>query len=102
MLDVLPTLLTSEDLCLFNEGRFLRLYEKLGAHRIVSRDREGVYFAVWAPDAEAVSVIGDFNGWHAGRTSLQPRGESGIWEGFVAGLGVGAVYKYHVRSRLSG
>ena len=102
MTDVVPTLLTLDDLYLFNEGRSLRLYEKLGAHRIVSGDREGVYFAVWAPDAEAVSVIGDFNGWHAGRTSLQPRGKSGIWEGFVAGLGVGTVYKYHVRSRLSG
>jgi 1,4-alpha-glucan branching enzyme len=102
MTDVVPTLLTSDDLYLFNEGRSLRLYEKLGAHRIVSGDREGVYFAVWAPDAEAVSVIGDFNGWRAGQTSLQPRGESGIWEGFVAGLGVGAVYKYHIRSRLNG
>jgi 1,4-alpha-glucan branching enzyme len=102
MTEVLPTLLTSEDIYLFNEGRALRLYEKLGAHRIASGDREGVYFAVWAPDAEAVSVIGDFNGWHAGQTPLQPRGESGIWEGFVAGLGAGAVYKYHVSSRLSG
>jgi 1,4-alpha-glucan branching enzyme len=102
MNDVVTTLLTSDDLYLFNEGRSLRLYEKLGAHRIVSGDRDGIYFAVWAPDAEAVSVIGDFNGWQAGRTPLQPRGESGIWEGFVAGLGVGAVYKYHIRSRLNG
>ena len=74
MTDVIPTLLTSDDLHLFNEGRSLRLYEKLGAHRIVSGDREGVYFAVWVPDAEAVSVVGDFNGWRAGRTPLQPRG----------------------------
>jgi 1,4-alpha-glucan branching enzyme len=102
MTDLFPTLLTADDIYLFNEGRALRLYEKLGAHRLVSGDHEGVYFAVWAPDAAAVSVVGDFNGWQAGQTPLQPRGESGIWEGFVAGLSAGAVYKYHLRSRLSG
>jgi 1,4-alpha-glucan branching enzyme len=64
--------------------------------------RQGTYFAVWAPDAERVSVVGDFNGWQAGQHPLAPRGSSGIWEAFLAGVGSGALYKYRVESRFKG
>jgi 1,4-alpha-glucan branching enzyme len=93
------TLLTDDDLYLFNEGSHLRLYEKLGAHPITVDGKQGTYFAVWAPDAEHVSVIGDFNGWNKKSHPLRPRGQSGIWEGFVEGVGKGEVYKYYVASR---
>jgi 1,4-alpha-glucan branching enzyme len=86
------------DLHLFNEGTHAKLYEKLGA-----QVREGgTHFAVWAPNAELVTVIGDFNGWDKDATPLVARGGSGIWEGFVPGVGVGEVYKFHVRSRQAG
>jgi 1,4-alpha-glucan branching enzyme len=94
-----PSLLTDEDLWLFNEGNHSGLYEVLGAHPIRWRGKAGTYFAVWAPNAEAVSVVGDFNGWVAGRNPLRPRGTSGIWEGFVPEIGPGALYKYHIVSR---
>jgi 1,4-alpha-glucan branching enzyme len=90
------TLLTDRDLYLFNEGTHLRLYDKLGAHPIVSNGRAGTYFAVWAPNAERVGVMGDFNGWNARSHPLSPRGVSGIWEGFMDGVTAGASYKYHV------
>ncbi len=93
------TLLSAEDLYLFNEGSHLRLYEKLGAHPIVHRGVAGTYFAVWAPDAEYVSVVGDFNHWNAASHPLTPRDRSGIWEGFFPQIGPGALYKYHVTSR---
>jgi 1,4-alpha-glucan branching enzyme len=96
------SLLTDEDLYLFNEGTFLRMYEKLGAHPLTVDGVAGTYFAVWAPDSEAVAVMGDFNGWHTESHVLRPRGSSGIWEGFVAGVERGATYKYHVRSRYNG
>jgi len=94
-----PTLITEDDLYLFNEGTHYRLYEKLGAHPLVANGMEGTYFALWAPDAERVSVIGDFNDWRKDANPLSPRGSSGIWEGFVPGVGKGACYKYHIRSR---
>lgn len=94
-----PSLLTDEDLWLFNEGNHSALYEVLGAHPIRWRAQVGTYFAVWAPNAEAVSVVGDFNGWTPGRNPLRPRESSGIWEGFVPGVGPGALYKYHIVSR---
>ncbi len=96
------SLLTAEDIYLFNEGSHLRLYDKLGCHLTTVDGREGAYFAVWAPDAEYVSVIGDFNGWDKGAHRLRPKADSGIWEGFVEGLGRGCVYKYHVASRYMG
>ena len=94
-----PTLLTEEDLWWFAEGTHTNLYTRLGAHPVRSKERDGVYFAVWAPDAGAVSVIGDFNAWQPGRHPLHPRGSSGIWEGFVPGIGPGSLYKYHIVSR---
>src|SRR3972149_6544854 len=95
------TLLTKEDLYLFNEGSHFQLHEKLGAHLITTAGAAGAYFAVWAPSAGQVSVIGDFNGWDRERHLLRPRGQSGIWEGFVPGVGKGAHYKYHIVSRHS-
>jgi 1,4-alpha-glucan branching enzyme len=95
-------LLTEQDLFLFNEGSHLRLWEKLGSHIRTLDGEDGTSFAVFAPNAKAVSVIGDFNGWDAARHPLAPLAESGIWEAFVPGVGKGAVYKYHVASRLGG
>ena len=90
------SLITDGDLYLFNEGTHLRLYEKLGAHPAVQRGRAGTYFAVWAPSAERVTVIGDFNSWDPDAFELRPRATSGIWEGFIPGTGHGAVYKYKI------
>jgi len=96
------SLLSDDDIFLFNEGTHLRLYDKLGAHPGQQGGKDGVYFAVWAPDARAVSVIGDFNGWSRGANKLSPRASSGIWEGFIAGMRQGEVYKYHIVSRHGG
>jgi 1,4-alpha-glucan branching enzyme len=94
--------LTGDDLYLFNEGSHLRLYQKLGAHPMTFEGREGTHFAVWAPDARQVSVVGDFNGWDKTSHPLSPQGQSGIWEGFVPGVTKGEVYKYHIESRYRG
>jgi len=95
-------LLSADDLYLFNEGTHLRLYERLGAHPRVVDGEAGTSFAVWAPNAERVAVIGDFNGWDPDRHPLQPQGASGIWAGFIPGVGPGAVYKYRIHSRYHG
>ncbi len=92
------SLLTEDDLHLFNEGTHFRLFEKLGAHAVEG----GTHFAVWAPDAEHVSVVGEFNAWERGRNPLATRGSSGIWEGFVPGVKPGALYKYIVASKYNG
>ena len=98
-------LLTHQDIYHFREGTFFRAYEKLGAH-LVTKDAGSparTRFAVWAPNASAVSVVGDFNGWNRTRTPLAPREDSsGIWEGVVDGVGAGALYKYHVVSQHAG
>jgi 1,4-alpha-glucan branching enzyme len=93
------SLLSPEDLHLFNEGRHYRAYQKLGAHLIDDGDEPGVCFSVWAPNAEEVSVIGSFNRWDRTANQLFPRGSSGIWEGFVPGARHGDLYKFHIRSR---
>ena len=85
------------DLHLFNEGTQRQLWEKLGAHPLVADGQPGTHFAVWAPNADRVEVIGDFNGWNSG-TALHPCGNSGIWAGFVRGVGKGALYKYRIHS----
>jgi 1,4-alpha-glucan branching enzyme len=96
------TLLAEDDLYLFNEGSYFRLYQMLGAHAMTVKKRKGTYFAVWAPDAKQVSIIGDFNGWDRASHYLLPKGSSGIWEGFIPGVGKGALYKYHIHSRYKG
>lgn len=96
------SLLTEEDLYLFNEGSHFRLYEKLGAHPLEVGGQRGVYFAVWAPNAQGVWVMGDFNGWSRESHPLKPRGSSGIWEGFIPQVEVGTRYKYHILSRYEG
>jgi 1,4-alpha-glucan branching enzyme len=96
------SLLTDDDLYLFNEGSHCRLYEKLGAHLLEEKGKQGTHFAVWAPDAERVSVIGDFNAWNKETHLLRPKGSSGIWEGFIPDVKKGANYKYHVVSRYHG
>ena len=93
------TLLTPYDLHLFNEGTHNRLFEKFGAHVLEFDGKRGTYFAVWAPNAERISVVGAFNGWNPDSHPMNPRESSGVWEAFVPGLGHGAVYKYHLRSR---
>jgi len=96
------TLLSADDLHYFNEGTHDRLFEKLGAHPLIVDGVRGTYFAVWAPNARWVSVIGDFNRWDPAAHPLQPREQSGIWEGFLPGVGPGARYKYHIVSRHGG
>jgi 1,4-alpha-glucan branching enzyme len=95
------SLLTDDDLYLFNQGTHYHLYEKLGSHRI-KQDMEGTYFAVWAPNAEHVFVMGEFNGWNKTQLRLDARGVSGIWEGFVPDLHADVPYKYHIISRYDG
>ncbi len=94
--------LSDDDLHWFNEGTHGCLYEKLGAHPVQHEGVSGTYFAVWAPNAEEVSVVGEFNGWRPGLHVLRLRGGSGIWEGVVPGVDMGAAYKYHIRSRFNG
>lgn len=87
------------DIHLFREGKHFSLYEKMGSHTILHNGRKGTFFAVWAPNAKAVSLIGDFNNWTPGIHQLQPvKDESGIWQGFVPGLKQGTLYKYHITS----
>ena len=93
--------LSDMDLYLFNEGSHLRLYDKLGAHPASHEGQEGTHFAVWAPNAANVSVIGDFNGWNGESHPMTARGVSGIWEAFVPGVGVGETYKYRIVSGAS-
>src|ERR1700744_2090449 len=91
-------LLTSYDLHLFNEGTHNRLFEKFGAHVTELNGKRGTHFAVWAPNAERLSVVGDFNGWNPDSHPMNPRESSGAWEAFIRDLGPGTVYKYHIRS----
>ena len=95
------SLLTDNDLYLFNEGSHFRLYDKLGAHVVNHDGVSGTQFAVWAPNAVQVFVMGDFNGWNKRSDPLHPNGQSGIWEGFFPGIGNGTLYKYHIVSRFS-
>ncbi len=91
--------ITDFDLYLFGEGTHNRLYEKLGAHPTVRAGIAGTRFAVWAPNADRVSVVGPFNAWDGLRDVMQPRGVSGVWELFVPGIEAGTLYKYEIRTR---
>ena len=94
--------LSDQDAYLFNEGTHYALQDKLGSHLTEQDGVVGTHFAVWAPSAERVSVIGDFNGWDPAAVPMQPRGSTGIWEAFVPGVGQGQIYKYRVVSRQRG
>ena len=97
-------MLTDHDIYLFREGTHVRAYEKLGAHAVTAAEgTPGTHFAVWAPNASSVSVVGDFNGWNPVSHRLAPRPDSsGIWSGFIEGVRPGALYKYHIVSRNGG
>nr|MBA2487216.1 1,4-alpha-glucan branching enzyme [Nitrospira sp.] len=94
--------LTDNDIYLFNEGSHFLLYDKLGAHLGNGDGQPGTHFAVWAPEAEQVSVVGNFNDWHEKTHPLKARGYSGIWEGFIPEATKGSLYKFHINSRHSG
>jgi len=97
------SLLTDHDIYLFKEGTHFRLYNKLGAHTVEVDGTRGTFFAVWAPSAATVSVVGDFNQWNPQSHPLSLRWDgSGIWEGFIPGIGKGSVYKYHIVSNYNG
>ncbi|MEX2495987.1 MAG: hypothetical protein WD448_07865, partial [Woeseia sp.] len=102
---------TREDIYYFREGTHTRLYQTMGAHlvsekapgRVSPEGVAGAHFAVWAPNAERVSVMGDFNGWQNGANPLAASADgSGIWQGFVGGVESGARYKYRIESRYGG
>ena len=95
------TIITDHDMYLFNEGNHFRLYQKLGAHPMHGLNQPATSFAVWAPNARQVSVIGEFNGWDPGAHPLTPLGSSGIWQGIVPGIGPGTLYKYHIASQFN-
>ncbi len=93
-----PTIFTAYDKYLIGEGTHYRLYDKLGAHLRTVGDVQGVNFAVWAPNAAGVSVVGDFNQWNEDRHDLRRHDQNGIWELFVPGLASGELYKYRIKS----
>jgi 1,4-alpha-glucan branching enzyme len=97
-----PQLLTDQDLYLFNEGSHYRLYDKMGSHLVTQKGQAGATFSVWAPNARSISVVGSFNSWNPKSNRLEPRGSSGIWEGFIPGVPQGALYKFHIESQAGG
>ncbi|MDT0650943.1 1,4-alpha-glucan branching protein GlgB [Autumnicola edwardsiae] len=97
------SLLSEYDVHLFREGKHYHLYKKFGSHLMEHEGTQGVYFAVWAPNAEKVSVIGDFNGWDRQTNPMKARNdESGIWEAFIPEAKNGSMYKYYIRSHNNG
>jgi len=96
------SMLRDEDLYLFNEGNHTRVFEKLGSHLVTVNGEEGANFAVWAPNAREVFLMGDFNHWSKSTHPLHARGTSGIWECFIPGIRQGALYKYHIYSHHHG
>lgn len=97
-----PPLLSENDLYLFGEGRLYQAYNMLGAQPVTLNGVEGVRFATWAPNAERVSVIGEFNQWDGRLHPMRSRGSSGVWELFIPGIQSGAYYKFEIRNRSSG
>ena len=97
-----PPQLSDFDLHLFGEGRHRHAYRILGAHLHAVDEVPGILFAVWAPNAERVSVVGDFNQWDGRRHPMRVRGGSGVWELFIPDLAPGNLYKYEIRNRETG
>jgi 1,4-alpha-glucan branching enzyme len=91
--------LSDYDLYLFGEGKHTRIYDKLGAHPMTIGQAAGVHFAVWAPNAKRVSVVGDFNVWDGRRHPMRSLGSSGVWEIFIPGIRVGERYKFELLTR---
>lgn len=86
------------DMYLFARGTHYEIYEKMGAHITEEKGESGTYFAVWAPNAKSVSVVGDFNDWKPGADPMDMVGQSGIWDRFIPGIGMGSLYKYAVEA----
>ncbi|MBW7930752.1 MAG: 1,4-alpha-glucan branching protein GlgB [Gammaproteobacteria bacterium] len=97
-----PPLLDEAGMAAFAAGEHWHAWWLLGSHQVQVDGIDGMRFAVWAPEAERVSVVGDFNAWDGRCHPLRSRGASGIWELFIPGLGVGEIYKYEIRNRWSG
>ncbi|STX50372.1 1,4-alpha-glucan branching enzyme GlgB [Legionella busanensis] len=93
------SLISKDDLYLFNEGTHYQLYDHLGAHYIAKKGIKGVYFAVWAPNAHYVSVVGSFNFWHRGENPMSTVDDSGIWEVFIPNANPGDLYKFYIESK---
>ena len=93
------TRISELDAYLIAQGKHREAYEKLGAHSVVESGVDGTHFAVWAPDADEVSVLTDLNDWQVSRDRLLPEGNSGIWQGFIPGMVTGSAYKYAIRPR---
>lgn len=91
--------ITEVDRYLYNNGRHYEIYEKLGAHPKKIEEKDGMYFAVWAPHAEQIGVVGDFNGWNPDANPMTLLADSGIWEAFVPGVGVGELYKFAISTK---
>ncbi|HET8736513.1 MAG TPA: 1,4-alpha-glucan branching enzyme, partial [Pricia sp.] len=97
------SLFSEFDIALFKSGKHYRLYEKLGSHPMELNGAPGTYFAVWAPSARSVSVVGNFNNWDSHEHQLHVRWDaSGIWEGFIPKIGHGEIYKYKIHSNNHG
>jgi len=94
--------ISEQDLRLFAEGRHRQAYAFMGAHEHEVEGTAGVLFSIWAPNAERVSVVGDFNRWDGRRHPMRIRGHSGIWELFIPDLGPGLLYKFELRNRHTG
>ena len=93
-------ILSEDDLYLYGEGRHYRIYDKLGCHLMTIDGVAGALFAVWAPNAKRVSVVGDFNNWDGRKHLMRLRGSSGIWELFIPGMKEGELYKFEIKTRL--
>lgn len=100
---IVYSLFSEFDIDLFKSGKHFKLYEKLGSHPMEVNGVKGTYFAVWAPTANKVAVVGNFNNWEANEYELNVRWDSsGIWEGFIPDVGVGEIYKYKIFSNNNG
>ena len=91
--------ITEVDRYLFNNGRHYEIFEKMGAHPKKYKGKNGMYFAVWAPHAEQIGVVGDFNSWDPEANAMTPLADSGIWEAFVPGIAAGELYKYAITTK---
>ncbi|MCL1941657.1 MAG: 1,4-alpha-glucan branching enzyme, partial [Synergistaceae bacterium] len=97
------SIITDYDIFLLKQGTHYSIYQKFGAHMIEKDGEKGTFFAVWAPNAKSVSVIGNFNDWNTTAHPLASRwDDSGVWEGFISGVGKWELYKYHIESNING